>query len=293
MKTTKILSFLFIVLFSFYTTSCSNDDPTNDPSGGSGGGNTTGLEKGQIEIKVYPDESGRVSFTATAKEISIDWGNGSIDNLTPNGIRREFTHEYPNQNLQTILITSSNIEILSCSSYGTTWKFQEFRIGETSLKEVSLSNLDITTLKIDKSDSLEKLICDRNKLTELDVSKCPALVELRCHDNQLTSLNVSGCTALISLDCSYNQLTSLNVSGFTALMYLNCWSNRLTSLNISGCTALGGILYFAYNQLTAEVLNAIFEALPVVNQVTMFIYGNPGSATCDITIATRKGWNVV
>ena len=262
MKTTKILSFLFIVLFSFYTTSCSNDDPTNDPSGGSGGGNTTGLEKGQIEIKVYPDESGRVSFTATAKEISIDWGNGNIDNLTPNGIRREFIHEYPSQNLQTIVITSNSIEIFGKEEdiidiiignnspllgKGT---FEEFRFGESSIKEIYLNNLDITTLKIDKSDSLEKLICNRNKLTELDVSKCTALRYLSCRYNQLTSLDVSKCTALINLNCSNNQLT-------------------------------------------AEALNAMFETLPVVvNQGGIFISRNPGDYTCDRTIATRKGWSI-
>ena len=291
MKTTKISSFLLIAFFSFYTLSCSNDDPTKDPSDG-GDGNTTGLKNGQIEIKVYPDENNKISFTATAKEITIDWGDGNIDELTPDNVEKEFIHEFSNQNLQTILITSNSIEKLG---YEDTYKgkFQEFRFGETSLKELYLRDLQLTSLDISKCTDLTGLNCNYNQLTSLDVSKCTALTNLSCGSNQLTSLDVTKCTALIGLYCFSNQLTSLDVTKCTALISLSCISNQLISLDVSGCTALTD-LYCASNQLTADALNTIFAALPFSSNYDSFISlsGNPRSSTCDRTIATEKGWLV-
>jgi len=93
---------------------------------------------------------------------------------------------------------------------------------------------------------------------------------LNCYYNNLTSLNVSGCTALTDLSCSGNNLTSLDVSKNTALTYLSCSSNNLTS----------------------AALNQIFRDLPQVTSGTISIYGNPGTETCDKSIAENKGWNV-
>ena len=45
--------------------------------------------------------------------------------------------------------------------------------------------------------------------------------------------------------------------------------------------------------LDATALNAMFTALPTVSGKTLTITGSVGAATCDITIATAKGWTVV
>ena len=94
---------------------------------------------------------------------------------------------------------------------------------------------------------------------------------LNCYYNNLTSLNVSGCTALIWLDCDITNLTSLDVSKNTALTDLSCSRNNLTS----------------------AALNQIFRDLPQVTSGTIYMSGNPGTETCDKSIAENKGWRVM
>ena len=132
--------------------------------------------------------------------------------------------------------------------------------------EYSNKNPHIVTIK----GNIKGLSCSRNNLTSLDVSKNTALILLDCYYNNLTSLNVSGCTALTDLSCSSNDLTSLDVSKNTKLTELDC----------------------GYNNLTSAALNQIFRDLPQVTSGTISIYGNPGTETCDKSIAKNKGWNV-
>ncbi len=93
------------------------------------------------------------------------------------------------------------------------------------------------------------------------------------------------------LDCNITNLTSLDVSKNTALTYLICSSNNLTSLDVSKNTKLTE-LDCGYNNLTSAALNQIFRDLPQVTSGTISIYGNPGTETCDKSIAKNKGWNV-
>lgn len=106
-----------------------------------------------------------------------------------------------------------------------------------------------------------------------------ALIYLACAENSLTSLDVSKCTALTGLSCYGNPLTSLDVSKCTVLEYLNCY----------------------YNKFSANTLNKIFTDLPQGKtrqeddytwQSSVHIEGNPGTATCNKSIAENKGWEV-
>lgn len=70
----------------------------------------------------------------------------------------------------------------------------------------------------------------------------------------------------------------MDVSKNTALTHLTCHNNKLS----------------------ASALNKIFDDLPqgkkvndgYYNQSTIYIYNNPGTNTCDKSIATNKGWRV-
>ena len=131
----------------------------------------------------------------------------------------------------------------------------------------------------------------------LDVSNNTALEWLYCTVNQLTSLDVNGCTALIHLFCTNNQLVILDVSSCTALINLYCQNNRLTSLDVSGCPMLT-TLVCENNQLTATALNNLFGTLPsrdYWNYYTERIYteNNPGTYSCDKSIAENKNWKVL
>ncbi|MDE7074334.1 MAG: hypothetical protein K2O69_04700 [Odoribacter sp.] len=121
---------------------------------------------------------------------------------------------------------------------------------------------------------------------------------LNSNNNDLTLLDVSRCTALTRLWCYSNNLTSLDVSKNTALTLLNCNNNNLTSLDVSKNTALTEELVCSYNNLSATVLNKIFNDLPQGKYdeyglpARIHIYYNPGSETCDTSIAENKGWTV-
>lgn len=163
----------------------------------------------------------------------------------------------------------------------------------SQLESLDLSSNEITTIDLSNCSLLQELDLGYNELTSLDISKNTKLTELNCSGNELTSLDVSKNTELKELWCGSNNLTSLDVSKNTALTTLWCDYNNLTSLDISKNTkgVLYCMLYCRYNKLTAEALNKIFTDLPVISG-TILIYNNPGTNTCDKSIAEKKGWYV-
>ena len=210
------------------------DANNTSPSAG-----TNNLQTGQIEIKASPDNKGRISFYISARKITIDWGDGQVDALPPDCFRKEFTHKYFNQSLQTIKVNTEGMTLFNCSKteerYCSDGIFHELRFGNCpELIRVSCS-----------------VLCDYDStcLTLLDVSKCAVLTHLDCSFNQLTSLDVSNNTLLTELQCCENQLTSLDVSKNVKLMSLNCHHNQLTRLEVDKCLALRN-LDCSYNDLS-------------------------------------------
>ncbi|MDR2653028.1 MAG: leucine-rich repeat domain-containing protein [Prevotellaceae bacterium] len=169
----------------------------------------------------------------------------------------------------------------------------------TSLDVSGCTKLVNLTCGITIPDGLDSNI--GNNLTSLDVSKCTKLEYLDCSDNQLTSLDVSKCTKLESLSCRGNQLTSLDVSVCINLKSLDCgnsyygprYYNKLTSLDVSKCTKLTNVNCRG-NQLSATALNSLFASLPVpaVTNARIYYGDNPGTESCNTSIATNKGWYV-
>jgi Leucine-rich repeat (LRR) protein len=134
----------------------------------------------------------------------------------------------------------------------------------------------------------------KNRLLDVVATKPnnTALTHLSCGDNRLTNIDVSNNTALESLYCNDNELTNLNVNNNTALKRLYCNNNQITSLVVNKNTTLTG-LHCQLNQMSANALDALFNTLPTSSfYSTIYIYGNPGTATCTPSIATEKGWTV-
>ena len=107
------------------------------------------------------------------------------------------------------------------------------------------------------------------------------------HTITITSENVWG------LDCSNNQLTGLDVSKNPSLTSLDCSNNQLTALDMSKNTALTW-LSVSDNLFTSLALNSLFESLhnlPPTPKI-IFVDNNPGSSTCDPSIAENKAWTV-
>jgi len=126
------------------------------------------------------------------------------------------------------------------------------------------------------------------------------IVLLDCSDNQLTDLNVSNNTELIGLLCNNNQLTNLDVSNNTELNALRCNNNQLTKLDLSNNMKLTDVNEFlalncSNNKFSDDALNALFGTLHeyiFLDSKSINITGNPGTDTCDKSIATAKGWTV-
>ena len=119
------------------------------------------------------------------------------------------------------------------------------------------------------------------------------------HDITITNDNIT------KLYVSGLQLIVLDVSRNTALAYLYCDNNQLTALDLSNNTALTH-LYCRDNQLSASALNDLFTSLydrydntvsytkqgPIDYWYWIYIIENPGTSSCDVSIAQAKGWRV-
>ena len=306
----RLFYLMLVVLGTMAFVACSDDDENN-------GGNNNYEGDGSITMVAEGDIDYLYISTFKEGEITIDWGDGTIENFK--GILNEdeeagisyydinAEHSYDDSKSEYTITIQGNgiidyvsidgqtmITSLDASECTTLTGLYCYGANLTSLnvsKNTALTDLDcsynqLATLDVSGCTALDVLICYGNSLTTLDVSKCTALTYLNCNSLQLTSLNVSGCIALNEVYCDGNQLTTLDVSKCTTLTNLDCQDNNLTSLNISGCTALETLSCYD-NQFTAAEMNKIYEALPTVEDGTLSCdqLGNPG-------IAEQKGWEV-
>lgn len=102
-----------------------------------------------------------------------------------------------------------------------------------------------------------------------------------------TSTMLNNCTALESIQLNFQELASAVslASGNVSLKSFQATWPKISSLQNA----------FDNTGLEATALNSIFESLPTYTTGThnIGIKGAVGAATCDISIATQKGWTVV
>ncbi|TXI88388.1 MAG: hypothetical protein E6Q36_05675 [Chryseobacterium sp.] len=110
----------------------------------------------------------------------------------------------------------------------------------------------------------------------------------------LPEIGTVGCTAFSSL-LGYGALTltipaSYNFASATAgqLDFASAYS--LEWIYATPPTISHSL---AHNSLSTNALNDYFSRLPIAVAQTIAVTGNPGSATCNTTIATLKGWVVI
>lgn len=119
-------------------------------------------------------------------------------------------------------------------------------------------------------DNITSVSCNNAHLCSLDVSRNSALKSLVCINSQVTDINVSCNNELINLICTNNKLTSLELSSSLVISRLDCRRNHLTN----------------------NALDDLFEKLPPPTGIfrKIKIKDNPGTDTCDKSIAENKGW---
>ena len=264
--------------------------------------------------------------------IEVNWGDGNIEKYTSGTFNMVLERENLGILPKTITITgfvtsficdgneltkldvSNNNVLKRLDCIGTqltsldvskNTSLDALRCGNNSLTSLNLSKNtaltileceynQLTSLDLSKNTVLKSLGCGYNQLTSLDLSKNTVLKGLGCNNNLLTNLDLSKNTALILLQCANNQLTSLDVSKNTVLERLHCIENQLTSLDVSKNIALEGLLCIG-NQFATAALNALFATLHSNNVPSNFIQigDNPGTETCNRSIAESKGWTVL
>jgi hypothetical protein len=140
---------------------------------------TTAPPQGNNKITMTVAENDFFSFSITARNFTVDWGDGTEVEMGGS------SHTYTGTPPYTVTITGDNISKFS-----------------------SIYNKSLTTLDVSSCTALTYLSCAGNQLTSLDVSKNAALAELWCHNNPFTSLDVSNCTSLRELECQSSHLTA-------------------------------------------------------------------------------------
>lgn len=122
------------------------------------------------------------------------------------------------------------------------------------------------------------------------------------HDGDLDGildLSALSCSSIIIVNASNNLITSANIYnvaiGTIPGNIVNLSNNSLTSV-LANVSTFGGncgaSCDLSNNQLSDTTLNNFFTSLGSQN-ATIDISGNPGTATCDVTIATGKGYTVI
>jgi len=108
------------------------------------------------------------------------------------------------------------------------------------------------------------------------VSENPALKMFFCDNNQITALVMGDNTELEQLTCINNHLTNLDVSKNTSLYLLNCFNNRFSATELN----------MLFGTLHSNSITSFFPMKMII------ISENPGTDTCDPSIAEIKGWIV-
>ena len=251
-------------------------------------------------ITMTLSKSGEVMiYVAGSGAMTIDWGDRTkkethtlvIYELGFDGIEYRYIHSYSNTFRHTITIYGEKITHFCCSDN----QLMSLDVSKnTSLVELVCVNNQLTSLDVSKNTALTRLACAKNHLKSLDVSKNVTLDFLDCGENHLKSLDVSKNETLDFLACDENHLTNLDVSTNSALESLWCNDNQITSLDVSNNIVLT-VLGCNSNQLSTATLDALFGTLnnnTVSREKRIFIQDNPGTDTCDRSIATEKGWRV-
>jgi len=121
------------------------------------------LQPGEVRIKAYPNEENKISFVVVSKKISIDWGDSSIEEFTPNGMSEGFIHEYTDNKPKHITLQTEEMYAFGAFSmiqinglYVQTFgHLEEIIFGKCSyLEEVILRNNYLIRLEIEDANSV-------------------------------------------------------------------------------------------------------------------------------------------
>jgi len=263
----------------------------------------TATETAKMKFVVSADQS-VFDYTVQAKEMVIDWGDGSdfseyifFDNINQSDSIKTLSRTYSSQGTYDITVKAMQLRGLLLS-----------RTGDNYLNEISLTGCR----------HLRKLYCDNQRIQEIDISECPELRVLSCGypegelsltgvstPKKLGELYINGPLESVNLELADSDslriiqliktnLPDIQLSGLGELeaIQINSCSD-LANIYIGGNWLLSDIVLTDNTSLDAGALNDLFEDLPSVDNDNRYITlsGNKGDDTCNRNIAVSKGWS--
>ncbi len=176
-----------------------------------------------------------MSFATNPGNLSIDWGDGKVVEVSTNGEPVKGTLKG-----QTVTVSCDNLWLFDCSSNELTGL--EFA-DALNLKALYCSDNQLTSMTLSAVRNLEDLDCSENELSSLGMTLLRNLKSLNCANNKLSALSLSSQESLKTLICSGNSLTSLGTSSLSNLETLWCQDNELTSLNLNSNSKLQSLVF--------------------------------------------------
>jgi Leucine-rich repeat (LRR) protein len=282
---------------------------------------------GRVEYKTNSLNSGRVTITASADRLIVDWGDGSDKQYLKGEISTE--HIYYYDVAYTITINTENLTAFEISRSGyQAWNNVESELGGSAADlNKNLDKIVTATIKKYGEETIGFYNCLKladiklkrlSLVTKINFSGVPALEHLVVDDIVLLrNIDLSGNPSLRTLTVSDVNLKSLDLSKNVLVEKLE-YEATGTTLNIKNCAKLKELLISgngqlqtvtlgtkypdltevncSNNNLSATMLNSFFKCLPArqaEDEAVVNIIGNPGTASCGSAVATSKGWKVI
>lgn len=164
----------------------------------------------------------------------------------------------------------------------------------STLKSIKVRGCALSAIDLSACTNLTLVDVSSNALGEMNVAGLASLERLVCQDNKLVRLDLTGCSSLTSLNCRNNLIETLDLRTVPLLEWAQVNDNRLTYLSVDANTRLNDL--YAYNNLIPQgaVLNALTsrygtdqkvilpqgEAVSMVD-ATASVLGGPFAATGD------------
>lgn len=146
----------------------------------------------------------------------------NLDNISYNSLELNTLYSFVNSNENAQIL---NWDLDDPSTWtGITWNED----GNIESIDLSYKNLD-GTLDLSNFSSLKSLSLSGNNLTSVNLDNCSSLEEIDCLFNKLTSLDLCDCTSIKSVICCYNYLDthegSTLYNTLDDLMFSDCYVN--------------------------------------------------------------------
>lgn len=210
-------------------------------------------------------------------------GNGQRD---PGEAVTDFSKSLKTEDLKWFVPTTNDIAIYGDVTVLATRSLRGIDVhltaldvnGNDLLEQIIIVDSQLGELSITATSNLKRLQLENCGLTKLELgSTLTNLQEIYLAGNQLTSLDISMAKDALGVDISYNQLAAVLCPSFTTLWFIDMQSNQLSK----------EAMELIYNRIQKA-------GIPYADWFyTATVFDNPGVATADHTILTKKGWTVV